>query len=101
RLGRMPTVLIGSILPVAGNFVYADLAEGGANIDAVSHGLFIARLAMALGSAERMVRLLMAISYENIATGIAGAAFVAFLSGIVSKRFKAGTARLCVLLYFL
>ena len=36
-----------------------------------------------------MVRLLMAISFENISTGIAGAAFVAYLSGIVSKRFTA------------
>lgn len=89
RLGRMPTVLIGSILPVAGNFVYADLAEGAPNIDAVAHVLFLDRLATAVGSDERMMRLLMAISYENIATGIAGAAFVAFLSGIVSKNFTA------------
>jgi len=36
-----------------------------------------------------MVRLLLAISYENISTGIAGASFVAYLSGIVSKRFTA------------
>jgi PAT family beta-lactamase induction signal transducer AmpG len=36
-----------------------------------------------------MVRLLLAISMENISTGIAGAAFVAYLSGIVSKRFTA------------
>jgi len=35
------------------------------------------------------VRLLLAISYENVATGIAGAAFVAYLSGIVSKKFTA------------
>ena len=34
RIGRLPTILIGAILPVFGNFVYADLAEGGANIDA-------------------------------------------------------------------
>ena len=36
RIGRLPTVLIGAILPVFGNFVYADLAEGGANLDAVA-----------------------------------------------------------------
>ena len=36
RIGRLPTVLIGAILPVFGNFVYADLAEGGRNIDAVA-----------------------------------------------------------------
>jgi len=89
RIGRLPTVLIGAILPVLGNFVYADLAEGGANIDAVAHALRFDALAVAMGSDERMVRLLLAISYENISTGIAGAAFVAFLSGIVSKRFTA------------
>jgi PAT family beta-lactamase induction signal transducer AmpG len=33
--------------------------------------------------------LLLTISYENISTGLALAAFVAFLSGIVSKKFAA------------
>jgi PAT family beta-lactamase induction signal transducer AmpG len=89
RLGRLPTVLIGAILPVFGNFVYADLAEGGANIDAFAHFLRLNLLAGALGFDDRMVRLLLAISMENISTGIAGAAFVAYLSGIVSKRFTA------------
>ena len=89
RIGRLPTVLIGAILPVFGNFVYADLAEGGPHIDAVAHLLRLDLLASAFGSDERMVRLLLAISMENISTGIAGAAFVAYLSGIVSKRFTA------------
>jgi PAT family beta-lactamase induction signal transducer AmpG len=89
RIGRIPTILIGAILPVFGNFVYADLAEGGGRIDTVGHILFLDRLATALGSDERMTRLLLAISYENISTGIAGAAFVAYLSGIVSKNFTA------------
>ena len=31
----------------------------------------------------------MAVSMENISTGIAGAAFVAYISGIVSKKFTA------------
>jgi MFS transporter, PAT family, beta-lactamase induction signal transducer AmpG len=35
------------------------------------------------------VRLLVAICYENIATGVALTAFVAYLSGIVSKKFTA------------
>jgi PAT family beta-lactamase induction signal transducer AmpG len=41
------------------------------------------------GFDARMVRLLLAISFENISTGIAGAAFVAYLSGIVSKNYTA------------
>src|SRR4051794_9589570 len=89
RIGRMPTVLIGAILPVFGNFVYADLAEGGAHIDAVAGTIGLTQLFGTFGFDERMVRLLLAISMENISTGIAGAAFVAYLSGIVSKRFTA------------
>jgi PAT family beta-lactamase induction signal transducer AmpG len=89
KIGRIKTILIGAILPVFGNFVYADLAEGGAHIDATSHFLHLDAIAGAIGSDERMVRLLLAISMENISTGIAGAAFVAYISGIVSKRFTA------------
>ena len=89
RIGRFPTVLIGAILPPTGNLVYADLAEGGAHIDAVAHVLMLDRLAILFGSDERMVRLLLAISYENISTGLALTAFVAYLSSIVSKKFTA------------
>ena len=89
RIGRFPTVLIGATLPILGNFLYADLAEGGVHIDMVAHALALDRLAVAMGSDERMVRLLLTISAENISTGIAGAAFVAYVSTIVSKRFAA------------
>jgi len=89
RIGRLPTVLIGAILPVFGNFVYADLAEGGPRLDAVAGTIGVTQLFGLFGFDERMVRLLLAISYENISTGIAGASFVAYLSGIVSKRFTA------------
>ena len=89
RLGRMPTILIGAILPMLGNFVYADLAEGAVHIDAVGQALGLHALFGLFGFDPRMVRLLLAISFENISTGIAGAAFVAYLSGIVSKRYTA------------
>jgi PAT family beta-lactamase induction signal transducer AmpG len=89
KFGRIKTILIGAILPVFGNFVYADLAEGGPHIDSVAHFLRLNVLAGALGVDDRMVRLLMAVSMENISTGIAGAAFVAYISGIVSRRFTA------------
>ncbi|MFC4295670.1 AmpG family muropeptide MFS transporter [Novosphingobium tardum] len=89
RLGRMPTILIGAILPILGNFVYADLAEGGANIDAIGRGLGLHALLGLFGFDDRMLRLLMAISFENISTGIAGAAFVAYMSGIVSRQYTA------------
>jgi len=89
RIGRLPTILIGAILPVFGNFVYADLAEGGARLDAVAGTIGLTQMFGAFGFDERMVRLLLAISYENISTGIAQASFVAYISGIVSKRFTA------------
>lgn len=89
KIGRFPTVLIGAILPIFGNFLYADLADGSSHIDPVLHVLRLDSLAVALGSDERMARLLLTISYENISTGLALAAFVAFLSGIVSKKFAA------------
>lgn len=89
RLGRMPTILIGAILPMLGNFVYADLAEGAVHIDAVGKAIGLHTLFALFGFDPRMIRLLLAISFENISTGIAGAAFVAYLSGIVSKRYTA------------
>ncbi len=89
RLGRMPTLLIGAALPIFGNLLYADLAAGGANIDMFAGATGLTALAGSLGADERMVRLMLAISGENIAAGIAGAAFVAYLSGIVSKQYTA------------
>lgn len=89
RIGRMPTILIGAVLPILGNFVYADLAEGGRHLDTVANATGLTALAGLLGSEPRITRLLLAISLENISTGIAGAAFIAYLSGIVSKRFTA------------
>jgi PAT family beta-lactamase induction signal transducer AmpG len=89
RIGRFPTVLIGAAVTPLGNLVYADLAEGGANIDRLTHLLRLNVLIGWFGADDRMTRLLVAISYENIATGVALTAFVAYLSGIVSKKFTA------------
>jgi MFS transporter, PAT family, beta-lactamase induction signal transducer AmpG len=89
RLGRMPTLLVGAALPIFGNLLYAELAAGGANIDIFAHFSGLSALANSLGTDDRMVRLMLAISGENIAAGVAGAAFVAYLSGIVSKQFTA------------
>ncbi len=85
RLGRMPTILVGAVLPMLGNFVYADLAEGAMHIDAVARVTGLSALGGLFGVDARILRLLVAISVENISTGIAGAAFVAYLSGQVSR----------------
>jgi PAT family beta-lactamase induction signal transducer AmpG len=89
RIGRFPTVLIGAAFPIFGNFIYADLAEGAPHIDMVLHATHLDALVMAFGGDMRMARLLLTICYENISTGLAGAAFVAYISTIVSKKFPA------------
>ena len=89
RIGRFPTVLLGAILPPLGNLLYAELAEGSRNLDAFSHLLRLDALANMFGSDERIVRLLLAISYENVTTGLALTAFVAYVSSIVNKQYAA------------
>ena len=84
-VGRMPTLLFGAIVAAASNLLYADLASGAANIDAFARTFGLD----AFGQDLRMVRLLIAISGENIAGGLAGAAFVAYLSSITSREFSA------------
>jgi PAT family beta-lactamase induction signal transducer AmpG len=89
KIGRFPTIMVGAVLPIIGNFLYADLADGAPGIDVALHVVRLDALATMLGSDERMARLLLTIAFENISTGIAGAAFVAYVSSIVSKRFAA------------
>jgi len=89
RIGRFPTILLGAVLPPLGNFLYADLADGAPVIDSFSHLLRLDMLAQAFGSNERMMRLLLAICYENITTGLALTAFVAYVTSIVSKKYGA------------
>jgi PAT family beta-lactamase induction signal transducer AmpG len=88
-LGRMPTLLLGAVVAAASNLLYADLAAGGAVIDGAARVLGIQALADALGVPMRMVRLMAAISGENVAGGLAGAAFIAYLSTVASRRHSA------------
>lgn len=88
-LGRMPTLLLGALVAAASNLLYADLAAGGAFIDGAARLLGIEALADALGVPMRMVRLMVAISGENVAGGLAGAAFIAYLSTIASRHYSA------------
>ncbi|MEO6433273.1 MAG: MFS transporter [Sphingomicrobium sp.] len=84
-IGRMPTLMIGAITAAASNLLYADLASGAHYIDAFATMMHLD----AFGHDLRMVRLLIAVSGENIAGGLAGAAFVAYLSSITSREFSA------------
>ncbi|HEX5259556.1 MAG TPA: MFS transporter, partial [Sphingomicrobium sp.] len=89
KIGRFPTILLGAILPPLGNFLYADLADGAPMIDRFSHFVRLDALAHLFGSNERMMRLLLAICYENVTVGLALTAFVAYVSSIVSKKYGA------------
>jgi PAT family beta-lactamase induction signal transducer AmpG len=89
KIGRFPTVLLGAAITPFGNLVFADLADGGPNIDRVSHFLRLDALGTMVGFDERMIRLLVAIFCDNVFIGIALTAFVAYLSGIISKKFTA------------
>ncbi|HWI85097.1 MAG TPA: MFS transporter [Sphingomonas sp.] len=88
-IGRMPTLLIGAIITAFANLLFADLAAGGAGLDAFSHLFGVDRLTGLLGFDARMSRLLLAICGENICSGLAGGAYVAYLSSITSKQHSA------------
>ena len=88
-LGRMMTLTLGAFLAAATNLLYADLARGGAVMQAVSDASGFTWLVSELGGDPRLAKLMMAIAGENIAVGIAGAAFVAYLSSIVAKGYSA------------
>lgn len=83
--GRMPTLLAGGIVAALSNLLYADLATGGAWIDSFSQLFFLDRT----GIEPRMLRLMIAISGENIAGGLAGTAFVAYISSITAREYSA------------
>ncbi|MEL7218563.1 MAG: MFS transporter, partial [Pseudomonadota bacterium] len=90
-IGRMATLLIGGLLAALTNLLYADLAIGGANMQAVSDAVGFTYLIMqvpVIGDAE-LAKLTITIAFENLAIGIAGAAYIAWLSSIVSKKFSA------------
>ena len=67
----------------------AACALGGTRVQAFSDTVGFTRLVSAMGGDDRLATLMMAIAGENIAVGIAGAAFVAYLSSIVAKGYSA------------
>ena len=90
-IGRMATLLIGGILAALTNLLYADMAIGGANMQAFSDAIgftYLIEQVPGIGDAD-LARLTITIAFENLAIGIAGAAYIAWLSSIVSKKFSA------------
>jgi len=84
-IGRMPTVVLGAFLAAVSNLLYADLALGGAGLDRFGTASGFYWLTEQFGADERLSRLLLVIAGENLSGGIAGAAFVAYLSAITAK----------------
>jgi PAT family beta-lactamase induction signal transducer AmpG len=88
-LGRMFTLTLGAVLSAATNLLYADLAAGGGTMSAVSNVIGFTWLVERSGGTERLARLMITIGGENLAIGIAGAAYIAWLSSIVAKGYSA------------
>ncbi len=88
-IGRMTTLTLGAVIAALTNLLYADLAVGGARMQLASDFIGFTWLVEQFGADERMGRLMLAIGAENIAVGIAGAAFVAYLSSVVAKGYSA------------
>lgn len=88
-IGRMATLLIGAILAAATNLLFADLAMGAPVIGGLMSATGLYAVFGFFGVNEGMARLMFAISGENIAAGLAGAAFVAYLSALASRLYGA------------
>lgn len=100
-LGRMFMLTLGAIVAAATNLLYADLAEGGALMQAASDAIGFTWLVNTVANglsflfftsappSEGLARLSFTIFWENFAIGIAGAAYIAWLSSIVAKQYAA------------
>ena len=90
-IGRMFTLTLGAALAAATNLLYADLALGGTWMQTGSDLIGFTRLIefMAPFGSEGLPRLTFTIMWENLAIGIAGAAYIAWLSSIVAKGYSA------------
>ena len=99
--GRMFMLTLGAILAAATNLLYANLAVGGAAMQAGSDAIGFTWLVETMSNglaplffvaappSEGLARLAFTIFWENFAIGIAGAAYIAWLSSIVAKKYAA------------
>ncbi|MEZ5999410.1 MFS transporter [Hyphomonas sp.] len=102
-IGRMPVLVAGAVLAAVTNLLFADLAAGGAAIDAfldfthmgeplrafAAIAADISPDAHGADAGPRLARLMMAIAGENLAGGFASVAIVAYLTSVVNPRFAA------------
>ncbi len=88
-IGRMPSLVIGAILSAVTNLLFADLALGAPVIGPFMSATGLYGAFGTFGIGEPLSRLMLAIAGENIASGFAGAAIVAYLSALSNKMFGA------------
>jgi MFS transporter, PAT family, beta-lactamase induction signal transducer AmpG len=101
RIGRMATLTLGAVLAAITNLLYVDLSLGGHYLDSF---LSVTGLHTALGwfgLDDRMGRLVLAISAENIAVGIASTASVVYASSLVNTKYTMVQYALLASLVFL
>jgi MFS transporter, PAT family, beta-lactamase induction signal transducer AmpG len=87
-IGRLPALVIGALVAAVTNLIFADLALGGAGMDAFLAATGLAQ-AMSVFGDPALSRLIVAIAAENIAGGFASVAFVAYLTAMVNPKFAA------------
>jgi MFS transporter, PAT family, beta-lactamase induction signal transducer AmpG len=87
-VGRLPCLVFGAFIAAITNLIFADLAIGGAGMDAFLAWTHIGDLLSVFGN-QALSRLIMAIAAENIAGGFASVAFVAYLTAMVNPKFAA------------
>jgi PAT family beta-lactamase induction signal transducer AmpG len=87
-IGRLPCLVFGALIAALTNLIFADLAIGGAGMDAF---LAMTGLGPALSGFgdQALSRLIVAIAVENVAGGFASVAFVAYLTAMVNPKFAA------------
>jgi MFS transporter, PAT family, beta-lactamase induction signal transducer AmpG len=101
KIGRMATLTLGAILAAITNLLYVDLAQGGRYLDVTLSITGLHWLLAHIGLDDRMGRLLLAISLENIAVGFASTASVVYISSITNKAFSTVQYALLASLTFL
>ncbi len=87
-IGRLPALVIGALVAAVTNLIFADLAIGGAGMDAFLSASGLGQ-AMSVFGDPKLSRLIVAIAAENIAGGFASVAFVAYLTAMVNPKFAA------------
>jgi MFS transporter, PAT family, beta-lactamase induction signal transducer AmpG len=87
-VGRLPCLVFGAVIAAVTNLIFADLAVGGAGMDAFLAATGLGQ-AMSVFGDPALSRLIVAIAAENAAGGFASVAFVAYLTAMVNPKFAA------------